>query len=270
MNKPYRGNALGFSLLEIAIVLIILTILLSAVAIPLSSQIDAQRVAQTNRQLESIRDALIGFAISNGRLPCPATDGSQYGTTNSNGQENRGAGGACAVKLGYVPAAALGLAPQDAQGFAVDAWGATPNNRMLYGVSQIASLGGTPSCPAAIANVLTADAGIKTASIPCVAGRDMLLVCSTAPNSAPPFTACPATGVVLTKKAPFVLISRGKNSANAPAANSHEQHNIDSDETFVSHTPTSAGAPGGEFDDLVLWSSIDSVIYRMVEAKVLP
>jgi type II secretory pathway pseudopilin PulG len=269
MNKPSHFNALGFSILEIAIVLIILTILLSAVAIPLSSQVDAQRVAQTNRQLESIRDALIGFAISNGRLPCPATDGSQYGTTNSNGQENRGAGGACAVKLGYVPAATLGVAPQDAQGFAADAWGSSPNNRVLYGVSQVASRGMAP-CPATIANVLTADAGIKSASIPCVAGQDMLLVCSTAPNAPPPFTACPATGVTLTSKAPFVLISRGKNSANAPTVNSHEQHNIDSDERFVSHTPTSAGAPGGEFDDLVLWSSIDSVIYRMVEAKVLP
>ena len=62
----------GFSLIEIAVVLVIISILLAIVAVPLSTQIDQRRRADTMRQLDLAKDAITGFAISNGRLPCPA------------------------------------------------------------------------------------------------------------------------------------------------------------------------------------------------------
>ena len=125
----------GFSLIEIAVVLLIISVLISIVAIPLATQIEQQRVAETNKQLDVIKEALIGYALANGRLPCPATSG-------SNGTEAPIGGGACTVKAGYVPAATLGISPVDSSGFAIDAWGTT-QNRIIYAVANIASASGT-------------------------------------------------------------------------------------------------------------------------------
>ena len=63
--------------------------------------------------LEDIREALIGFAVTNARLPCP--------DTNGDGQEDRGLGPVapnrvCDVPLGNLPWSDLGV-PQ------FDSWG---------------------------------------------------------------------------------------------------------------------------------------------------
>jgi prepilin-type N-terminal cleavage/methylation domain-containing protein len=63
----------GFSLVEIAIVMVIIAILITAVGIPLATQVDQQRNVETQKQLEQIKEAIYGYAMANGRLPCPAT-----------------------------------------------------------------------------------------------------------------------------------------------------------------------------------------------------
>jgi len=65
----------GFSLVELAVAVAIIALLLAGALIPLSTQIDVRNSADTQRGMESIRDAIVGFAQANGRLPCPA-DGS--------------------------------------------------------------------------------------------------------------------------------------------------------------------------------------------------
>lgn len=57
-------NQRGFTLIEMAIVLVIITILLGGLAVPLSAQIQARRIAETNRTLEEAREAIIGYAMS--------------------------------------------------------------------------------------------------------------------------------------------------------------------------------------------------------------
>jgi prepilin-type N-terminal cleavage/methylation domain-containing protein len=54
----------GFTLIEMAIVLIIVTILIGGLAVPLSAQIQARRVAETRTDMQAIHDALIGYAMS--------------------------------------------------------------------------------------------------------------------------------------------------------------------------------------------------------------
>ncbi|EDN68442.1 conserved hypothetical protein, secreted [Beggiatoa sp. PS] len=61
----------GFTLVEIAVVLMILGLLLGGLLIPLSAQMDQQKIRVTQQRLEEIKEALIGFAILNGYLPCP-------------------------------------------------------------------------------------------------------------------------------------------------------------------------------------------------------
>ncbi len=65
-------SAIGFTLVEIAIVLAILAFIMSALIFPLTKQNDYKRMATTQERLEEIKEALLGFAILNDSLPCPA------------------------------------------------------------------------------------------------------------------------------------------------------------------------------------------------------
>ena len=65
----------GFTLIELAIVLVVLGLLLGGLLMPLATQVDIARIRQTNDALDKVQEALLGFAIVNGnRLPCPAKD----------------------------------------------------------------------------------------------------------------------------------------------------------------------------------------------------
>jgi len=90
-----------------AMVLMIVGLLLGGMLVPLSAQMDQRNVTDTRKQLDEIQQALIGFAIVNGRLPCPASP-------TSNGVESFVSGGAsggyCSnFNNGFVPAATLGI-----------------------------------------------------------------------------------------------------------------------------------------------------------------
>lgn len=71
-SKRFKLNK-GFSLLELAIVLVIVSLLISAFLAPLSAQRDLRDYSDAKAHLEQIRDALYGYAVINGQLPCPTT-----------------------------------------------------------------------------------------------------------------------------------------------------------------------------------------------------
>lgn len=103
----------GFSLVELAVAVLIITLLLGSALVPLTTQVEQRRTSDTRRALEEIREALIGFAIINGRLPCPDTDSDPaaagYGLEEA----------ACnsdPVTEGYLPWKTLGVAEMDAWG----------------------------------------------------------------------------------------------------------------------------------------------------------
>jgi prepilin-type N-terminal cleavage/methylation domain-containing protein len=274
MNKSSAQLVRGFSLIEIAIVLVIISVLLTIVVVPLSTQIEQRRRADTEKQLESIKEAIIGFALANNRFPCPSTDGVIYGAAASNGTESPVGGGACAVKLGYVPAVTLGIAPIDATGFAVDAWGST-KNRIIYAIADI-NIVAAGVCPAINHPLTTSPGGMKTATMDCLSSQKLITVCSATPVGGSPGAATGCSGVTLTSAAPFVLISLGSNAPTGAVAGSDEAHNVDGklsanqDLYFVARTPSPIGAPGGEFDDIVVWPSLNTIFGRMVQAGKLP
>jgi prepilin-type N-terminal cleavage/methylation domain-containing protein len=68
----YSANR-GFSLIEMAMVLIIFGLLMGGLLMPLSAQRDLRSYSEARDNLEKIRDALYGYAIINGKLPCPTT-----------------------------------------------------------------------------------------------------------------------------------------------------------------------------------------------------
>jgi len=105
-------RAQGFTLVELAIGLVIIALLLTMMIVPLNAQVDQRRINDTQRQLNLVTDALIGFAVTNGRLPCPAT------ATLANTAANAG------VEIGNCAAGADGVVPWTTLGInETDAWG---------------------------------------------------------------------------------------------------------------------------------------------------
>ena len=110
--KKYRHNPAqqrGFTLLEMAVVLVIVGLLLGGLLPVISGQMDQQRRNETRKYMDEVRDALLGYAIStaNKRLPCPDSNGD--GTAEA-------ACSTVAQQVGTLPYKDLGVAEKDAYG----------------------------------------------------------------------------------------------------------------------------------------------------------
>lgn len=236
----------GFTLVELAIVLVIVALLSGGLMMSLMAQQESIASSETQRRLNEARDALLGFAAANGRLPCPAAPG-------TTGVELPAGGGTCNNPWdGFLPAITLGLSPTNENGYALDGWG----NPIRYAVTTESS------------NQVTTANQIKAAWNAGTSLAADLYVCSTATGASGSGGAAKcATGTDLSTKAVAVIFSRGRNGAAAPLS-TDEQANGDADRLFVFHTPTPAGA--NEFDDLVIWLSPNILYNRLIAAGRLP
>ena len=264
-SRPCRPErSIGFSLVEIAVVLVIIAILTAIIAVPLATQVEQRRNEETLRLLDAARDALYGFAAANGRLPCPAINiagetGVEKFCTNALPAACGAlltvapSHGRCATFIGVLPAVTLGVSPVDVFGYALDAWAdGSTLRRIGYGVSDYQS---------AMVHVLTSPDGIKTATMGSTAGANHLYVCSTGLTAASPPAACGASVTTLTDKAPALLFSLGKNNA---AVSFDEISNQNNDKVF------SSGIRTETYDDIVTWLSLNTLFDRMVKAGKLP
>ncbi|MEM7432249.1 MAG: type II secretion system protein, partial [Pseudomonadota bacterium] len=106
----------GFSLVELAIVLLIMGLILGGLAMPLAVQRENARIQEAGEQLQTVYDALLGYSLVNGFLPCPATPGSAGLASPS--------GGGCTTQHGFVPATTLDLnGTRNADNLLLDPWG---------------------------------------------------------------------------------------------------------------------------------------------------
>ena len=260
--RPLQANA-GFSLVEIAVVLVILAILITAIGVPLGTQLDQQRAVDTQKQLENIKEAIYGFAMANGRLPCPATV--------AGGTEAPVGGGVCTTESGFVPGITLGLSGLDSAGFVVDGWrDGLDARRIRYAVRPVSTTSGAPAqCTSTLTRVLTTSDRMRTATMDCLAQPAvlMLTVNTTIITGALPGT---CTASTLTTKAPFVIFSLGKNGTTVGTGADETTNQVTDAVTFISNTPTIAATCAGEFDDIVTWGSLNSLFARMVQAGKLP
>jgi len=230
----------GFTLIELALGMVIIGLLMGGALISLMSQRETQARHETEDQLLTVRDALVGFAMANGYLPCPATLG-------SNGQQAPVGGGNCSQPHGYVPVRTLGLSGTvDSNGLLLDQW----NSPLRYSVTQ-SDVGGASSAD------FTTPGDMRAVQMQFL--NPDLQICQ-AVN-------CPA-GSVISSTAPFVIFSIGKNGTRSPGR--HERENIDnSDRQFCSRGYADLTS-SERFDDLLLWISPQVLYHRLVTAGQLP
>lgn len=260
-------RAAGFTLIELAMVLFIVSLLIGGLMMPLSAQNEIRGRQETDKALANIREALIGFAIVNGRLPCPAQRSIVSGTTNAGIEAVTASGGPCACAdntngiatigatacdhddngspsgvTGVLPWATLGL-PE------TDAWGNRYTYRVTTRFGRLASaqtvFGCTPTTnptSAAFALCSTGDMTVMTAA---------------------------TGGATIASSIPVVVVSHGKNVLGAystagtqiPGATGDELDNADgnTNATFVS-----------TIDDQLIWIPTSVLMGRMLAAGRLP
>lgn len=245
----------GFTLTELAVVTAILALLLGSAMMTLSAQAEQRARDETRRRLDAAVEAVVAFAVVNGRLPCPAVNG-------ATGDEALAGGGICTNAYGgLLPARTIGLQPTDASFYGVDSW----NNRIRYAVSSVAPTGCTGT---AAAPHFTSAANLKANGISCKP-NDLEIVCSSV--AAGVNASCNAgTRVVSAQTIAFVVYSTGPNGANAATYGADEVENANGDARFVSRTPSPAGGVNGAFDDLVVAVPAGVLYSRLVAAGVLP
>jgi prepilin-type N-terminal cleavage/methylation domain-containing protein len=280
-SLTHRTKHTGFTLVELAVVMMIVAFLVGSLLYTLSSQTEQRNFEETRRRLEQARELILSFAIVNGRLPCPAR-------STSAGLEVRDAvSGRCwdgatedyyggnltgGVTGGLLPAVTLGHAHVDANGFAQDAWG----NRIRYAVAK-SIVGG--SCTGAFTNPHWVNAAnMKANGIACQPGD--LLICKSS-AVAPAMTAASCGGTpagqnqLMSQGLVVALVfSTGKNSTTTGGSGADEAKNLDgagnADPVFIYHTPTPGGFATGEFDDQFTWITVGELYSKLIAGGMLP
>lgn len=253
-----RRSARGFTLTELAVVIAIVSLLLGGLLMTLSAQNQARQSAETQRLLETARDALTGFAIKFGRLPCPAAPGATGVESFVNLSPSPGADRACTNKYdGFLPARDLGIGPTDPQGYLLDAWG----NRVRYAVSgwiPAGSYDSTKCPPNAAPNDFTRCPLFTTTNGLLNHGLQNI------PAPLPELRVCDSgTCMGLDQRTPAIVFSTGPTGVNGPLG-LDEQENLDADFVFVARPPANAG--GADFDDVVIWLSPNILYNRLISA----
>jgi prepilin-type N-terminal cleavage/methylation domain-containing protein len=285
----------GFTLVEVAIVLLIVAILLGYTVALFPRQQELKQYRALNQEMDRISAAIVGFAQVNGRLPCPslpASGGSEdYDLVNDDGCNNFG---------GFVPVNTLGLNGKlNQDSLLLDPWG----NPYRYYVTDVDFDGDglsdftTPGEMRDIGLVDTEPDGYIDLD-----GRYLICddngttiddECTGATEVFGRFT--DGGGVPADDRyagAPFVVISHGKNWKEGAAINDELENmgsNLSLTDLGMANGPTGmeyllkdVGA-GGEttfvrrptgfaedFDDVVRWVSPSILYSKMIEAGQLP
>jgi prepilin-type N-terminal cleavage/methylation domain-containing protein len=244
-----RRHSTGFTLIEMAVVVLLMGIVLTMGLRVLQATQENAAWSETRLKQDRIKVALIGFLRTNGRLPCPDAALPPTGVEPVS----------ClaAAGRGVLPWRVLGLSIGDAQ----DGW----SNFFTYRVAN-----GTP----ATSKNWTTKVGGTAFSL-----RELTVPLAT-------FTYqersdAGVLGAAITPNPVVMLISHGKNGAGARTVRGttvmplpvgvDELANANAASTsFVMRTPTSVtAAPGGAFDDVVTYMTPNQLFQPMLDDKTL-
>lgn len=247
-KKHYKAcPAGGFTLIELSVVLVIVTLLLGSLLLPLGAQIEQRQRSETEKRLEEIKEALIGFAAANGYLPCPAksaTDGSEDRITTAGPTF-----GQCNKRVGFLPWVTLGVP-------AADAW----ENLLRYSVD--------------------ADFANSSATFTLGQKTDIRIRGRDAAGNPVNISNDGNTTAPKGRDIPAVVLSHGKNGYGATSSSGiaralpaswtnaldEYQNANNSTDFWFRVASTNTGNIYGQYDDLIIWMSPNVLFARMIAA----
>lgn len=255
----------GFTLVEIAIVLLIVTILLGYTVALLPVQQELRQYRAADDEMEKILDSLYAFAQVKGRLPCPDTVVNGLGVLNGEEDVIDGPPTRCVSYFGFLPAKNLGLSGKYndlshpvAPGGLLDPWGSA----YRYAVSDI---------DAGDTNIdLVTEGGIKDEGMANV--ESDLEICEDSNATGPDLNCGAVSGGPVVIKIPAVIISMGKDnkivalsaSSNIQTENIDDFHDGTNDKVYVFRSRRD------DYDDIVKWISPNILYSKMIDAGRLP
>lgn len=235
----------GFTLIELAVVLVIVGILLGGFIGTFAERIDTTRYANTEQKLEEIRQVLMAYAFSRGGvvyLPCPDTN------VPPNGVENRTAG-VCDANAGILPWRELGIGHEDAWGARFGYW-VSPvySTDSGFDLSSADTGGGNTAIETRVGNV-NVNIVVNGVAVIFSYGKNGL----------------GSVGVDGVSRAALPALGNGHDD---------EIENDNGDLLFMSHPPIQEGSAaelvGGAFDDILIWINSYEIKAKMVEVGALP
>jgi len=232
----------GFTLIEIAVVLVIVGLLVGSFINTFSERIETTRISETEGELADIKDALIAYAYTRGGapfLPCPDN------TVPPDGAEDRDGFGNCSAAAGVLPWRTLGFARADAWSTQYSYW---VNNDFAVNTGftlATDNLVNSSTIRTRVNDVL-ADVSRNAVAVVFSHGKNSLGGVSSENVNRP---ALPALG-------------NGFDD---------EIENQNGDDIFISRYRTDEGVAtaGGAFDDILTWINAFELKARMIEAGAL-
>lgn len=230
------SNQRGFSLVEMAVVLVIMGLLLAMVMTPLRAQRASKAQHQTETTLLEAKQALLGHALIHHYLPCPDTD------ATPDGWENVKADGSCQKDEGVLPWQNLGVTQTDAWGrlwrYRVDA--SFSNHQILFGFAQAE-------------NASSIQVQTETGTATSQPSRPTAIVLSHGENG--------LGGMQVVDDVDIQALGN--------PISQDELENADGDVNFVEKA-VQMGASNNSFDDMLIMLSPKVLIATMVQAQRLP
>ena len=247
----------GFTLIEVAIVVLVVSILLGYTMALVPVQQDLKKSRQVDRELDQIIEQLVAFAQINGRLPCPDTDvGAPDGLENFDLDPAVG----CDGFFGFLPGRTLGMTGNFGNGGRLLVpWGTGYG----YAVSDVDS--GSGEIDLVVANDVRVE-GLANVTADLFICDDSAVLGN--------YLDCAAAGSndVMTNVA-AVVISLGKDRGTITS--NIQTENIDNfgagamvDKVFIFSTRSDVN--NAEFDDVIKWLSTNQLFSKMIEAGQLP
>ena len=255
LQKPTPRQSEGFTLTELAVVMVIIALLLGGLLIPLSTQQEIERRKETAAQLNTIREALISHVLIYGRLPCPDYDNDPAAAGYGQADEPCSAPTADAASDGFLPWKTLGVTEHDAWGTPWQDAAAPRLGHWRYRVERDYTDNSTPGQLTALFvnnsndNVNACTAGTAPPAFP----KDCIAVWNTAGQT-----------LFALKERPIAVIYSVGANGQADGQNNSYEANRGASPTYQADTPSV------DFDDQLIWLTRNTLVAPLVAVGKLP
>ena len=239
-------------MLELAIALMILSLVIGGILSPLGALLESRQRSEAGIELEKIKEALLGFAIINGYLPCPTTttdpDNDMYGLEDTTCNRDPTA-------EGYLPWRTLGVPEVDPWGLSRNAGSAPFIGYWRYRVDRHFSNSGE----------LITMKTVSAENLTVVNSQGKLL---TAPTETP-VAIIYSTGSNLTQDGENAIFE-GAPCGNISGYDTGGGTSCPAGEPLYQDGSLSGTGSNTTFDDILVWLSRPRLFNKMVTAGRLP